>query len=109
MELIVHLLPKNEQKQVEKLIKLRADKPITNYRGMWKPKPKPLNKMSRDELIKNLRSFRNAWERITTRNQDLSNERLADEDTKSLRKHLKFYYSDDARLIAENWLRDYKN
>lgn len=105
LKLIIHLLPKDDQKKAEKLIKHRTDKPITNYKGMWKPKPKPLNKMSRDELIRNLRSFRNAWERITMRHQDLSNERLAEEDTKSLQRHLKYYYSDEARLIAEEWLR----
>jgi hypothetical protein len=61
--------------------------------------------MSRKELISNLRLFRNVWERITTRNQDLSNERLDSETTENLRKLLKFYYSNDAKLIAEDWLR----
>ena len=105
LALIVHLLPKNEQKDVEKLLNTRNNDPITNYKGMWKPLPKPLSKMSRDELIKNLRSFRDTWERITTRNQDLSNERLANETTEELRKLLKFYYSNGAKLIAEDWLR----
>ena len=67
--LIKDLLPKKTQKEVEKIIKTREMKPIINYRGMWKAKPgSPLSKMPRDELIRNLRLFRNAWEKITTKN-----------------------------------------
>ncbi len=72
---------------------------------MWKPLPKPLSKMSREELIRNLRSFRDAWEKITTRNQDLHNERLASETTEQLRNLLKFYYSNDAKNLATSWLQ----
>ena len=105
LALIIHLLPKKEQKDVEKLLNTRNNDPITNYKGMWKPLPKPLSKMSREELVSNLRSFRDAWERITTRNQDLGNERLASDTTEELRSLLKFYYSNGAKLIAEDWLR----
>jgi len=79
--------------------------PIKNYRGMWTPQPKPLSKMSREELIGHLRKFRNAWEKITTRNTDLSNERLASESTQELRELLKFYYTENAKMLAEEWLR----
>jgi len=78
---------------------------ITNYKGMWTPQPKPLSKMSREELIGHLRKFRNAWEKITTRNTDLSNERLASESTQELRELLKFYYTENAKMLAEEWLR----
>lgn len=104
--LIIKFLPRAEQKEVEKLLGKKKDKPIINYKGMWEPKPKPLTKMSRDELIKRLRKFRDAWEKITTRNQDLSDERLDDEDDKELRSLLVFYYSDSAKRIAEDWLRE---
>jgi hypothetical protein len=102
--LIIKFLPRAEQKEVEKLLNQKKDNPITNYKGMWEPTPKPLTKMSREELIKRLRKFRDAWEKITTRNQDLSNERLDDESDKGLRSLLNFYYSDDAKRIAEDWL-----
>ena len=105
LALISHLLSRQGQKDVQKLLNTRKNDPITNYKGLWKPPPKPLSKMSREELIRNLRSFRDAWEKITTRNQDLGNERLASEPTEQLRKLLKFYYSNDAKLIAEDWLR----
>lgn len=105
LALISYLLPRKDQKIIEKQIKVRTNNPITNFKGMWKPLPKPLSKMSREELIRNLRLFRDAWEKITTRNQDLDNERLATESTEQLRKLLKFYYSDGAKLIAEDWLR----
>ena len=105
LALISYLLPRKDQKIIEKKIKFRSDNTITNFKGLWKPLPKPLNKMSREELIRNLRLFRDAWEKITTRNQDLDNERLATETTEQLRKLLKFYYSDEAKLIAEDWLR----
>ena len=105
LALISYLLPRKDQKIIEKQIKVRSNNPITNFKGLWKPLPKPLSKMSREELIRNLRLFRDAWEKITTRNQDLDNERLATESTEQLRKLLKFYYSDGAKLIAEDWLR----
>ena len=105
LTLISYLLPRKDQKTIEGKIKVRSNNPITNYKGMWKPLPKSLSKMSREELIRNLRLFRDAWEKITTRNQDLSNERLESETTEQLRKLLKFYYSNDAKLIAEDWLR----
>jgi hypothetical protein len=104
LTLISYLLPRKDQKTIEGKIKVRSNNPITNFKGMWKPLPKSLSKMSREELIRNLRLFRDAWEKITTRNQDLSNERLESETTEQLRKLLKFYYSNDAKLIAEDWL-----
>ena len=81
---------------------------IGNYRGMWKPTPpKPIHQMSRDELIRNLRKFRDAWEKITTRNSDLGDERLANETTDGLRNLISFYYGDGgAKETAEPWLRE---
>lgn len=105
---IVHLLSKDDQKKVNNEIKKQIEKPITNYRGMWYPQPKPLNDMSRDELLKHIRKFRESYEKITTRNQDLSDERLLKETDKELRNHLKWYFSDEARIQSEGWLRDYK-
>jgi hypothetical protein len=103
---IIKFLPRADQKEVEKLLNQKKDQPITNYKGMWEPKPKPLTKMSREELIKRLGKFRDVWEKITTRNQDLSEERLDAESDKSLRSLLDFYYSDSAKGIAEDWLRE---
>ena len=103
--LIIPLLSKRDKKDVEKLLSKRGNNPITNYKGMWIPQPKPLSKMSRKELIKHLRHFRNVWERETTRNQDLSDERLNEESDKDLRGLLEFYFSDEAKQIAGDWLR----
>jgi t-SNARE complex subunit (syntaxin) len=76
--------------------------------GMWYPQPKPLTDMSRSELLKHVRNFRESYEKITTRNQDLGNERLLEETDKELRNHLKWYFSDAARIQSDGWLRDYK-
>ena len=105
---IVHLLSKNDQKKVNNEIKKQIEEPITNYMGMWYPQPKPLNDMSRAELLKHIRKFRESYEKITTRNQDLGDERLVKETDKELRNHLKWYFSDAARILSEGWLRDYK-
>lgn len=102
---ILPLLKKENKNQVEKLLKDINTKPVNNYKGMWKPLPKPISNMSREELIKNLRSFRNAWEKITTRDQDLSNERLKEESNEQLKKLIKFYYSDEGKNLAAEWLR----
>lgn len=60
--------------------------------------------MNRAELVRHLKSFRNAWEKVTERNQDLSDERLKEETVVSLRKLLKHYYSDESKRQAEDWL-----
>ena len=105
---IVHLLSKDDQRKVNGEIKKQIEEPITNYMGMWYPQPKPLTDMSRAELLKHVRNFRESYEKITTRNQDLSDERLLEETDKELRNHLKWYFSDEARILSEGWLRDYK-
>lgn len=102
---ILPLLNKENKNQVEKLLKNINTKPVNNYKGMWKPLPKQISNMSREELIKNLRSFRNAWEKITTRDQDLSDERLREESNEQLKKLIKFYYSDEGKNLAAEWLR----
>jgi hypothetical protein len=107
LELIYNLLDKGQQKKATQLIQDRINKPITNYRGMYEPPTKPISSMTREELIKNLQKFRDSWEKITTRDQDLSDERLNSEPTERLRNLIKFYYSDDAKFLAEDWLRNY--
>ena len=105
LKLIFHLLDKSQQKKATQRIGNRISKPITDYKGMYEVNKKPISSMTRDELIKNLQKFRDSWEKITTRNQDLSDERLKDETTDALRKLIKFYYSNSAKLLAEDWLR----
>ena len=105
LELIYNLLDEGQKKKATKLIQDRINKPITNYKGMYEPPTKPLSSMTRTELIKNLQKFRTSWEKITRRDQDLSDKRLNGEPTESLRKLIKFYYSDSAKLLAEDWLR----
>jgi hypothetical protein len=107
LELIYNLLDKGQKIKATKLIQDRINKPITNYRGMYEPLTKPISSMTREELIKNLQKFRDSWEKITTRDQDLSDERLNGEPTERLRNQIKFYYSDDAKFLAEDWLRNY--
>jgi hypothetical protein len=107
LELIYNLLDKAQQKKATQLIQDRINKPITNYRGMYEPLTKPISSMTREELIKNLQKFRDSWEKITTRDTDLSDERLNDEPTHQLRNLIKFYYSTSAKLSAEDWLRNY--
>ena len=105
LERIVHLLPGKEKRKAKQLIDKQRKTPITDYKDIWKPMPKPLNKMSRVELIRNLRNFRDAWEKETGRNQDLSDERLEGETDKTLRQLLAWYYTDAAKNIAANWIR----
>ena len=106
LEKIVHLLPSKEKRKAKLMIDKQREYPITDHKDMWKPIPKPLNKMLRVELIRNLRHFRDAWENETGRNEDLSDERLDGETDKTLREHLGWYYSDTAKNIAANWIRN---
>ena len=108
LERIVHLLPAKEKREAKQMIDNQRETPITDYKGMWKPLPKPLNKMSRVEMIRNLRHFRDAWENEIGRNQDLSDERLDGETDKTLRERLGWFYTDTAKNIAANWIRENK-
>ena len=99
------MLDNINKNEAEKILQRRNTNDITNYKKMWKPMPKPLNQMTREEIVKELRSFRNAWEKITTRSMDLSDMRLGYESLTSLKSLLKHYYSDESKLQAEEWLR----
>ena len=88
LERIVHLLPGKEKRKAKQMIDKQRENPITDYKGIWKPMPKPLDKMSRVELIRNLRNFWDAWEKETGRNQDLSDELLVGESDTNLRELL---------------------
>ena len=106
LEKIVHLLPAKEKREAKKMITNQHENPVTDYKGMWKPLPKPIRKMTRVEMIRKLRHFRDAWEREMGRNQDLSDERLAGETEKTLREHLEYYYSETAKNQAAYWIRN---
>lgn len=105
LEKIVDLLPNDQQEEAQKLMKDRKDKPITDYKGMWKKKTMDLDNLSRSQIKKKLQEFRDAWENITTRDTDLSDELLDTESLTQMRSHLHWYYSDEGKLIAEEWLR----
>ena len=105
IQYILPILDNINKNEAEKLLQRRNTNVITNYKKMWKPMPKPLNQMTREEIVKELRSFRTAWEKITTRSMDLSDERLGYEYLTSLKSLLKHYYSDESKLQAEEWLR----
>jgi hypothetical protein len=109
LQLLIPLLnSKNKKKAQDKISKIGHD-PIINFHGMWKPIKQPLSKMNRNELLMDIRGFRDAWEEITTRNQDLHDEDLKDSSVSALRNILKFYYSEESKILAIEWLKNYKD
>ena len=90
---IVDFLPSKEKRKAKEMVTKQIENPITG-----RPAPKPINKMTRNEIINNLRKFRDAWEHETGRNQGLS-------DT-NLRERLSWYFSETAKNHAANWIRD---
>ena len=100
------LLPSKQKKEARQMIATQTETPIMDYKGMWKPAPKPLREMSRREMINSLRKFRDAWENNMGRNMELSDERLAGETDKALRERLEYYYSETAKNQAANWIRE---
>ena len=106
LEQITFLLPATKKRIAKEMTASQIEKPVTDYKCMWKPLPKPLRNMSRKEMIHNLRKFRDAWETNMGRNQDLSDERLASESDKGLRERLEYYYSNMAKNQAANYIRD---
>ena len=77
---------------------------IKNFKGLWKPQTKPINKMTKKELIKKIISFRDANQEFNAFwFIDQDTERLNSEDLNGLRELLKYYYSDENKqLVAEN-------
>ena len=105
---LMPFLPREFQHQAAKMISDRETKPVSNHYGLWTPPPKPIKSMTRDELVHELRKFKNAWHKHTGRFQDLDDDRLKTEPVSELRSLLKFYYSPDCKLISEEWIRKNK-
>lgn len=105
---IHNLLPSKQKTEARRMIATQIETPITDYKGMWQPAPKPLREMSRREMINSLRKFRDAWENNMGRNQDLSDEKLAGDymTDKDLHQRLEYYYSETAKNQAANWIRE---
>ena len=80
-----------------------------DYKGLWKPLPKGLSKMNRTSLLKKIRSIRNTWEKYTGINQGLDEVIIKNMSDKELRDSIKFYSSDETKLIAKNWIARKKN
>jgi len=106
VEVIKQFLKPADQRKAQRLIHQAERNPIQSYMGLWKPRPMPVAKMSRQRIAKELREFRDAWEAITTRNFDLDDERLREERLGFLRRILDGYYSENNKRAAEYWLRN---
>lgn len=61
---------------------------------------------TRTGLLEQLRAFRDGWGEITTRHQDLSDERLAETSTPALRAFVKEYASPQMRALLASWLAE---
>ena len=105
IEKLLPLLNKKNNKIAKKIINSSKNNIIVDYKGLWEPQPKPLNTMSRNELIRRLQKFRDAWQKITKRHMDLDDDRLNDESDDQLRKLLADYYSNQSKNLAATWLR----
>ena len=105
IEKLLPLLNKKNNKIAKKIINGAKNNVIVDYKGLWEPQPKPLNTMSRNELIRRLQKFRDAWQKITKRHMDLNDDRLNDESDDQLRKLLANYYDNQSKNLAATWLR----
>ena len=101
---IVHLLDSKNKRQAQSILSKAEIHDVQDFRGLWKKQPKALGKMTRSEIVRELRGFRNAWEQISNRSVDLDDERLASESTETLRQLVSFYYSDQGKRLAEIWI-----
>jgi hypothetical protein len=103
---IIDFLPSKEKRKAKEMVTKQIINPITDYRGLWRPAPKPIDKMTRNQIINNLRKFRDAWEHETGRNQGLSDEMIDSVSDTNLRERLSWYFSETAKNQAANWIRD---
>lgn len=92
-----------------------APRPLSDPSLLWVRKnPKKLKMMvdggsfqlatTREGLLRQLRVFVEGWGEITTRNQDMPEERMAEESTEEIRSHVKVYASEKMRAILAGWL-----
>lgn len=93
-----------KRKSRRKSAKKSAKKSRSKKRKMIRPETVSVSKMSRAQLIKKLRYWRDRWERASGKHQDLDNERLREMPLVALRKALRGYQSDESR----EWLADYE-
>jgi hypothetical protein len=103
---IIDFLPSKEKRKAKEMVTKQIINPITDYRGLWRPAPKPIDKMTHNEIINNLRKFRDAWEHEIGRNQGLSDEMMDSLSDTNLRERLSWYFSETAKNQAANWIRD---
>ena len=79
-----------------------------DYKGLWKPTPKGLQKMSRKELLKEVNSIRRKWENYTGISQQLDYSIIKDWKDKDLRETIKFYSSQETKQAAKKWIEQKK-
>jgi len=60
--------------------------------------------MSDKALRKELKSKRDAWEALTSRNQDIDDAFIQSAPIAEVKKHLEWYESDEAYIVAAPWL-----
>lgn len=106
LESILYLLDPANKLKAQNLLSVAELHDEEDFHGLWKKRPKALDRMSRVEIVRELQGFRDAWEKISDRSVDLGDDRLASESTKDLKKLLSFYYTDQAKRLAEVWINN---
>lgn len=107
LEKILQLLPPQEKEVSQSLIRDRLENPVTDYHGLWEPQQTPMHKMTRKEIMGKLKQFRDAWEKITTRNQDLPDDYIRELKTLDLARRLKWFYDESTKILAGDIIREY--
>jgi hypoxanthine phosphoribosyltransferase len=79
-----------------------------DYKGLWKPVPNGLSKMSRKNLLKEVNSIRIKWENYTGISQQLDSFIIKDWKDKELRDTIKFYSSKETKQTAKKWIEKRK-
>ncbi len=88
IELILPLIiDKNNKETAIKSINLKS-KNITDFKNLWKPLPN-LKKMSKEELIQDLKKFRDAWQQ----NNNITDEDIENKNRVALEYDYKEYCS----------------
>lgn len=72
-------------------------------RDFQRPLPRPLSKMKRAEVERELLRRVQLGEKLNSRNADLPRERVQSETLAELKAHLRWYTSDEAKAIFGKW------
>lgn len=106
---VVSLVSLYDKKKLVRMLELeisdRQKFPVSDYMGLWKPRPKTFMSYTRKQLITEALGFNEAWNNIAFRDQQMYESEMKTMPMKDLRELVEYYYESDSKMAAASHLR----